>query len=48
MKIAAIPWRLFFDTLRKQQGSAIERWLRLWLFTNESTILADQRLSAGD
>ena len=45
MEIPVIPWRLFFDTLRKQHGSAIERWLWLWLFTDECAILTDQRLS---
>jgi hypothetical protein len=43
MEIPVIPWRLFFDALRKQQANAVERWLRYWLFTNEGAILADQR-----
>ena len=46
MEISVIPWRVFFDTLRKQQSSTIELWLRRWLFTNEGAILADQRATA--
>lgn len=48
MEIPVIPWRLFFDALRKQQANAVELWLRHWLFTNDGAILADQRASAGN
>jgi len=46
MEISVIPWRVFFNTLRKQQSSTFELWLRRWLFTNEGAILADQRATA--
>jgi hypothetical protein len=43
MNISVIPWQGFLDTLRKQQPSTVEIWLRRWLFPNEGVILAGHR-----
>ncbi len=43
MKIAVIPWRVFFEALNQQQPSTLENWLRRWLFTNEGVIISMAR-----
>ncbi len=40
MKIAVIPWHVFFEALKQQQPSTLENWLRRWLFTNEGVVIA--------
>jgi hypothetical protein len=41
MEVSIISWRVFFESLNKQQSGTLELWLRRWLFTNEGVILAD-------
>ena len=43
MKISVIPWHVFFKALKKQHPSALENWLRHWLFTNEGIIMSMAR-----
>ena len=40
MQLSLIPWRMFLDTLKKQNPSTTETWLRRWLFTDEGVIIA--------
>jgi hypothetical protein len=43
MKIAVIPWHVFFEALKQQRPSTLENWLRRWLFTNEGVIMSMAR-----
>lgn len=43
MKIAVIPWHVFFAALEQQQPNTLEAWLRRWLFTNEGVIVSMAR-----
>jgi hypothetical protein len=44
MELPIIPWPEFLAALNEQESSAIEIWLRGWLFMNEGVILADARI----
>jgi len=39
MQLSLIPWRMFFDALKKQNPHTRETWLRRWVFTDEGVII---------
>jgi len=46
MNISLIPWQVFLEALQKQQPSAVELWLRNWLFTNEGVIMEQPEMAS--
>lgn len=40
MRSSLIPWHVFLYAVKEQPPSAMETWLRRWLFTNDGVIIA--------